>query len=381
VTDPLDLQLPAAPVGLKTDPLKWPPSLQLVGSKALGGAERWFVRFAAALGEAGAPAELGIRRGSDLDRLDPAALGGLPLHRLPFLSVWDPWSRFAVSRLMRQVRPEVVQTYMGRATRLTHLSPRRGPVHIARLGGYYRLAPYRHAHAWIGNTRGLCDWMIRQGLPADRVFHIYNFAEPAHPVADVEVASLRAKMDLPPHAWVLLTPGRLVQVKGHAELLEALATLPAEVAGRPLRLVLLGDGVLRGELERRVSHLGLAERVIFAGWHTDPGPFFRLADLVVFPSLEEETLGNVILEAWAWGRPLVTSLFRGAREIARHGADAWCVPCADPRALAAGIQAVLGDPALAADLVAQGRRRVTAEFGRGAILEQYRDLYCHLTRA
>jgi glycosyltransferase involved in cell wall biosynthesis len=359
----------------------WPPSLQLVGSKALGGAERWFLRFAAALGEIGAPAGVGIRRGSELDRLDPTALGGLPLHRLPFLSVWDPWSRFAVSRLMRQVRPEVVQTYMGRATRLTHLRPGRGPVHIARLGGYYQLAPYRHAHAWIGNTRGLCDWMIRQGLPADRVFHIYNFAEPAFPVADGDVDALRARLELPEDAWVLLTPGRLVPVKGHVALLEALATLPVEVGGRPLRLVLLGDGVLRGELERRAYHLGLAGRVAWAGWHTNPGPFFRLADLVVFPSLEEETLGNVILEAWAWGRPLVTSQFRGAREIARHATDAWCVPCGDPRALAAGIQTVLSDPALAAALVAQGSRRITAEFGRGAIMDQYRNLYRHLTKA
>jgi hypothetical protein len=352
-----------------------------VGSKALGGAERWFIRFAAALGEIGAHADLGVRRGSDLDRLESSVWGGLPLHRLPFLSVWDPWSRLAVSRLIRQVRPEVIQTYMGRATRLTRLSPRRGTVHIARLGGYYRLAPYRHAHAWIGNTRGLCDWMVRHGLPADRVFHIYNFAEPARPVADAEVAALRAEFCLPQDAWVLLTPGRFVLFKGHANLLDALAILPPEVGGRPLRLVLLGDGVLRGDLKRRVHQMGLAGRVIFAGWYTDPGPFFRLADLVVFPSLEEEPFGNVILEAWAWGRPLVTSLFRGAREIARHGTDAWCVPCGDPRSLAAGIQRVLSDPGLAAALVEQGSMRVAAEFGREAIMGQYCALYRHLTGA
>ena len=385
MTDPFRLVPIGASVGLNADPqrvaMSWPPSLQLVGSKALGGAERWFIRFAAALGELGAPAELGIRRDSDLDRLDPQALGGLPLHRLPFLSVWDPWSRLAVSRLIRRVRPEVVQTYMGRATRLTHLDRGCGPVHVARLGGYYQLAPYRHAHAWIGNTRGLCDWMVRQGLPPDRVFHIYNFAEPARSVPEAEVAALRQRLGLPGDAWVLLTPGRFVPVKGHADLLEALAMLPVEIAGRPLRLVLLGDGVLRGELERQADHLGLAGRVVWAGWHTDPGPFFGLADLVVFPSLEEETLGNVILEAWAWGRPLVTSSFRGAREIARHGSDAWCVPCGEPSALAAGIRELLQDPALAGALVAQGARRVTAEFGRGAVLDQYRDLYRYLTRA
>jgi glycosyltransferase involved in cell wall biosynthesis len=363
----------------------WPHSLQLVGSKALGGAERWFIRFAAALGEAGAPADLGFRRGSDLDRLAPRDLGALPQHRLPFLSTWDPWSRLAVSRLIRDIRPEIVQTYMGRATRLTHLRPDprggRGPVHVARLGGYYRLDPYRHAHAWIGNTHGLCDWMVRQGLPASRVFHIYNFAEPARQVPAGEIAALRTDLALPVDAWALLAPGRFVPVKGHADLLEALALLPREIGGRPLRLILLGDGVLRPELERRAAQLGIADRLVWPGWRNDPGPFLRLADLVVFPSLEEETLGNVILDAWAWGRPLVTALFRGAREIARHGEDAWCVPCGDPKALAAGIRTLLNDPDLAAALTARGGQRVTAEFGRGPIMRQYCDLYRRLTGA
>ncbi len=74
-----------------------PSSLQMVGSKALGGAERWFLRFGTALAERGAPAELAIRAGSQLDRVD---LPSLPVHRLPFLTVWDPVSRGAVARLM-----------------------------------------------------------------------------------------------------------------------------------------------------------------------------------------------------------------------------------------------------------------------------------------
>jgi L-malate glycosyltransferase len=368
---------PLSPGGPRVDRPAEPLSLQLVGSKALGGAERWFVRFAAALADRGARAELGIRRGSALEGL----VGDLPLHRLPFLTVWDPWSRAAVSHLIRRIRPDIVQTYMGRATRLTHLKGRGGPVHVARLGGYYRLDPYRHAHAWIGNTRGLCDWMLAQGLPAGRVFHIYNFAEPVRSIPEAEIADLRADLAVPADAWVLLAPGRFVPVKGHCHLIKAMAALPREIAGRPLRLILLGDGPLRGDMERQAERLGIADRLIWPGWRKDPGPYFRLADLVVFPSLEEETLGNVILEAWSWRRPLVTSLFRGAREIARQGEDAWCVPCADAKALGAGIRALLEEPHLAAALVTRGAQRVQAEFGRDAIVGQYLDLYRRLVGA
>lgn len=347
----------------------------MVGSRAMGGAERWFLRFNAALAERGAPAQIAIRNGSELDSVE---LPDLPLHRLPFLTVWDPISRGAVSRLLRQLKPQIVQTYMGRATRLTRISPGAGPVHIARLGGYYALHPYRHAHAWIGNTSGLCDWMVQQGLPADRVFHIYNFVDPTRPVPPGRIAKLRDELGIPAEARVLMTAGRFVPVKGHAHLLDALSRLPPEIGGRPLRLVLLGDGVLATQLREQARQAGVADRIVWAGWQTSPGAYFQLADLVVFPSLDEETLGNVILDAWAWAKPLVTSSFRGAREITRHGEDAWRVPCGDGPALAGGIEAVLRDPKLSAALVERGRERVGSEFGRGPIMDRYLELYRNL---
>jgi len=347
----------------------------MVGSKALGGAERWFTRFCSALAERGAPTELAFRIGSELDSVE---LPDLPVHRLPFLTVWDPVSRGAVARLIRRTKPDIVQTYMGRATRLTRLSSCTGPVHVARLGGYYALHPYRHAHAWIGNTKGLCDWMVQQGLPASRVFHIYNFVDPPRPAEPERIRELRDELGIPADAWVLVTAGRFVPVKGHVNLLEAMSLLPVQIAGRPLRLVLLGEGVLGPRLRDQAAQAGIRERVVWAGWQTDPGPYYQLADLVVFPSLEQETLGNVILEAWIWSKPLVTSRFRGAREIARHGEDAWCVPCGDGPALARAVEEVLRDPALAAALVERGRERAASEFGREPIMDQYLLLYRRL---
>ena len=345
-----------------------PLSLQIIGSKALGGAERWFVRFARALAATGAPAELAIRAGSELADLD---LGPLPVHRLPLRTVWDPWSRRAISRLIAQVKPDIVQTYMGRATRLTRLGPPPaglegaggtagpargpGPVHVARLGGYYALHPYRHAHAWIGNTRGLCDWLIQNGLPAGRGEDLCNFRDPAPPRGSQQS-----------------------RAPGLDTLIAALARLPAVIAERPVRLVLLGDGPLGPALRRQAEGLGIGERIHWAGWQQEPGPYFQLADLVVFPSREEETLGNVILEAWTWDKPLVTTRFRGAREIARHGEDAWCVPCDDAQALAAGIRAVLTDETLRLDLAWAGQARVQAEFARAPIMARYLELYRHL---
>ena len=353
-------------------------SLHIVGSKAMGGAERWFVRFLRSLRSRGHDAEALVRRGYDLAN---GELGEIPFQSLPMRTVWDPLSRYEVGRLVRRSGAPVVQTYMGRATRLTRL-PRHGDqVHLARLGGYYKLDGYRHAHYWIGNTRGLCDYLVENGFPADRVFHIYNFAEPPRVVPDEEQTEIRERFGLSRDDLVLLTPGRFVPVKGHPELLEAISRLPAEVAGRRVRLLLLGDGALGPELRELVRQLRIEDRVVWAGWQSDPAPFYQAADVVVFPSRYNETLGNVVLEAWSHHTPLVTTEFRGAMEIVQAGEDAWRVPCESPGELAAGIRRVAEDPGLQREMVANGVRRLDEDFSERAVMRQYLELYQTLVEA
>ena len=350
-------------------------SLHLIGSKHMGGAERWFARFLPAMQRHGETVEAVVRRGSDIARQLPP---GLPTRHLGFRTVWDPLSRFEVSRLLATSDAPIVQTYMGRATRLTRLPPGGGRVHVSRLGGYYKLDPFLHAHAWIGNTRGLCDWMIRGGLPAAKVYHITNFADPARDVAPEELDALRTDIALADDELLMVTAGRLLDVKGHRYLIDALARLPAELDGRRLRLAILGDGDLMDALAEQARQAGVADRVLLAGWQREPAPWFRLADLVVFPSRDPETLGNVILEAWAYGRPLVCTAFRGAREITRQGEDAWVVPCDDAPALAGGIRTVIDDRALQQRMVAAGLQRIARDFGEAAVIGQYRALYADL---
>lgn len=350
-------------------------SLHIIGSKQMGGAERWFSRFLSAMRRHGEDVSAVVRCGAELAQHH---MGEVPFETLPLRTVWDPLSRYELARLIKRSDAPIVQTYMGRATRLTHLEPGHGKVHLSRLGGYYKLDPFRHAHAWIGNTRGLCDWMIKGGLPLHRVFHITNFAEPARAVADAELEPLRQQLGLRADDWLMVTAGRLIDVKGQRFLVEAMSRLPEQVGGRRLRLVVLGEGDLRAPLQQQARQLGVNGRITWAGWQHDPAPWFALADMVVFPSRDAETLGNVILEAWAYGKPLVATAFRGAREIARHGEDAWIVPCDDSAALAKGIEAVVLDADLRRHIVSRGLARIRDDFSEAAIISQYRALYSQL---
>lgn len=348
-------------------------TLHLIGSKTLGGAERWFIRFTRALAGLGEPTHALVRRGSQLVSVD---WGQVVLGELTMRTVWDPISRLEVRRAVRRITPDLVQTYMGRATRLTHLRGR--PLHLARLGNYYDLGGYRHCDAWIGNTRGICDYLIRAGFPAERVHLIYNFVDLPPPAPPEALAALRRQWSIPADAWVLIAPGRFTPIKGFDDLLQGFARLAPAIDGRRCVLLLLGEGPLRQELELLAGRLDIGERVRFTGWQTDPGPYYDLADLVVFPAKPGEPFGNVLIETWGHGRPLLASEFLGAQEVTRHGEDAWRVPCEDPDALARGMALLLTDRALREGLAEQGRRRATEDFSSQAILAQYRGLYRQL---
>jgi L-malate glycosyltransferase len=348
-------------------------SLQLIGSKTFGGAERWFQRFSLALNALGHPVDVGVRRGQELDG---DHWGALARHPLAMRTVWDPLSRHEVSRLVQRLRPDIVQTYMGRATRLTHLPLHGDAVHVSRLGGYYKPDGFRHAHAWVGNTRGICDYLIQAGFPAERVFHIYNFADLPAPGPAPE--GLKARLGIPQDAWVLMTPGRFVPFKGHRFLLEALAQLPEEIAGRPLWQVILGDGPLKQALHEQAQSSAIDRRIVWTGWQLDPDPYYRLADLIIFPSTRAEPFGNVIIEAWGYAKPLVTSASMGAEEIAHHGEDAWVFPCEDPAGLAESIRQALEDESARLEVAQAGYRRAAQEFDRQPIMQQYIELYRHL---
>ena len=354
-------------------------SMHLLGSHELGGADRFFVRLVHALNRAGHPAMAVLRRDSPVvQQLD----AGVAQVHLPFASKWDLYTQWRVQRLIREHRPAVVQSYMGRATRLTRVPPGAPSVHVARLGGFYRIdGYYEHADAWVGNTRAICDHLVAHGLPPQRVFRIGNFVETPRTVSDTERAALRRQLALPDEALVVLALGRLLQKKGFIDLLEAFAQLPPRHEQRTLVLVIAGDGVEAARLKAAAQRLGIAERVRWAGWQNDTAPWYGLADLFVCPS-RHEPLGNVILEAWTHRLPVVTTRNEGARELVSEDVDALTAPLQDPAGLADALRRALAlGPAGRARLAEAGHATVQQHHGEAAVVAAYLALYRDLAAA
>jgi L-malate glycosyltransferase len=351
-------------------------SIHVLGSHELGGADRFYIRLIEALTRAGHPCLAVLRPNSPVVPLLPPQIEQV---HLPLASKWDILSRWRLTRLIAARDPDVVQTYMGRATRLTRLPKGSRALHVARLGAYYKIdGYYRHAHAWVGNTRDICDYMVRKGLPAERVFYIGNFVPAPRAVPPDELDALRAQLGLPADAQVVFALGRMVHKKGFDILLQAFARLPEHVAGRPLRLVIAGDGPEHAEWVQLGRSLGLQGRVRWAGWQNDTAPFYALADVFVCPS-RREPLGNVILEAWRNRLPVLSTRNEGAGVLIEHGVNGLLTPLDDASALAEGLTQLLAmDRAQRARLAEAGHATLQRDHDEGAVLAAYLRLYTTL---
>ncbi|PIE82742.1 MAG: glycosyl transferase [Candidatus Contendobacter odensis] len=352
-------------------------SAHIIGGEALGGAELFYARFINALLARQYPVLAVTAPGSQVGRL----VGTDAVQaKIPMRGVWDVLSRWQISQLLCQYQPEIVQTYMGRATRLTHVPPGRRPVHIARLGGYYNPHGYRHAHAWVVNSAGIRSHLIQHGFPEHRIFLVSNFVAPCHPSSADELGQLRCELSIPDDALIVTTVGRLHPVKGFENLLAAFAKVPAQIHDRPVYLVVVGDGPLATQLLQYAEQLGISHRVRWPGWRNDAGRFQELAHLCVCSSIQEG-LGNIILESWARRRAMLSTCAQGPADTITDREDGWLVPVGQPAAFASAIEHLLRDDALRYQLAENGHRTLISRHSEKTIVNDYLAMYQQLLMA
>ena len=152
----------------------------------------------------------------------------------------------------------------------------------------------------------------------------------------------------------------LADYKGIDVLLRAFRVL---LANEDIRLVLAGDGSLRGELEALAGTLGIRDRTVFLGTKTpsEVATLLRGCELLVLPS-REESFGIVLIEAMASRKPVVASAVGGIREVIEHEISGILVEPENPEALAAAMRRVLTDGDLRKTIAANGYSRVVDRF-------------------
>jgi len=352
------------------------PSIHILGSRQYGGADQFYVRLIRALQQEGQEVIPINRTGSPVAKA--LEENGPEQVHLPLFSQWDQWSAWQIRRIIDRYQPCVVQTYMGRATRLTRVDPKSEAVHIARLGGFYKIdGYYRHAHAWIGNTRAVCDYLVSKGLPSDRIFQIGNFVPDPVRVSEQFRRELREDHGVTPTHLVFLALGRLIEKKGFSDLLQAFAKLEPEYKGHPLLLMIAGKGDEERKLKSLCASLGLNARVRWLGWRS-PEELYVVADYFVCPS-RHEPLGNVILEAWSYGLPVISTRTDGARELIDDDQSGLLCAADNPDDLAHRMRdAISLSDKFRKELIHTGYLRIQQRHSRAAVVKAYLDLYQYL---
>jgi glycosyltransferase involved in cell wall biosynthesis len=336
--------------------------LQVIAGAERGGAEAYFVRLCQALAGAGIPQHIVMR--PNAGRRQALENVGLPIAEAPFGGRLDRQTRKRLAAEIAAFKPDIVMSYMSRASRFVPAAGRSGGyVTIGRLGGYYDLKYYRHLDHLVCNTRDLVDYVVHEGWPRERAHHVPNFVvdHQAPPAA-------RRPLRTPEDAPLIFALGRLHRNKAFDVLLRALAELPEHY------LWLAGDGPQRQALKSLAEEVGVTDRVRFLGWRDDPAPYYAAGDVFVLPS-RHEPLGNVMLEAWMHARPVVATESQGPCEIVESDSEALLVAVDDPAALAAAIRSVTDDPDRAAQLAQAGRAAYERDYTPAIAVARHRALF------
>lgn len=188
-------------------------------------------------------------------------------------------------------------------------------------------------------------------------------------------SAVRAELEVPQGAALVVTVTRLAPQKDLTTMLEALSRLEREAV-----LAVVGEGPLETELRSAADGLGISERVRFTGFRIDAPDIIAAADAFCMSSTWE-AVALAAQEAVLLGVPVVATAVGGLVELIEDGVSGRLVPPRDPDALAAALEDVLADPQRGLEFAAEAKRRSERTFSKDAMLDRLERAYLEAARA
>jgi lipopolysaccharide/colanic/teichoic acid biosynthesis glycosyltransferase len=307
----------------------------------------------------------------------------------------DVWALITLYRLMRREKAQIVHTHTAKAGFLGRLAARLAGVpvvihtyHGHVLRGYYgpfttsllrrmERALARITDRIIAVSEQVKRDLVAYGIARDDQITVIPLGFDLAPFLDgaAHRGAFRRELGLDDDLRLVGIVGRLFPIKNHRLFLDAAAQVASEDGAA--RFVIVGDGVLRREMEEHARRLGMADRVIFTGWRHDLPRIYPDLDVLVVSSKNEGTPVSAI-EAMASGCPVVATRVGGLPDMVEDGETGYLVPSGDATALANGILRLLRDRARAHRIGATARTWIRDRFRVKRLVADVEALYTEL---
>jgi len=313
----------------------------------------------------------------------------------PLITIPDrgPWDWQVVRRLRRLCQAKQVTIWHGhdyKSNLLGLLLRRFHPMrlvttvhgwvrHTRRTPLYYRLdrwclPRYERVFCVSEDLQAEC---LAAGVAPERCELLENAIDVSEYKRQRTITEAKTLLGLPTSGKLIGSVGRLSAEKGFDNLIRALADLLTR--GHDLHLLIVGEGDDRPRLESMLATLQLQSRVHLVGWQADVRPYFEAMDIFALSSLREG-LPNVVLEAMAFGVPVVATRVAGVPRLLSQGRIGSLVEPGDIRGLAEAIQELLRNPGLRAEYATSGRETVHSRYSFSRRMQRLAQAYDRLLR-
>src|SRR3989344_3869295 len=273
------------------------------------------------------------------------------IHHVAFKSLADFSAYSKLFQLMRAINPYAVVSNLFFTNTVVRIAAFFSPVRISIREGnvptekglfakIVDLILSLRTHSIIANSG-----RVKDSIPfvfATKVL-LYNGIGDEFFIENSERNRMRDALGIKRNEPMVLIVASVTPKKGHRYALEALSFLSPQE--RTLRLVIVGEGGMRTELEEYAHTLGLKEHILFLGNRTDIRELLSASDIFLLPSLWEG-MPNVLLEAMAAGIPSIATNVGGVSEVVTNEEKGYLVPAQDARAIARTLSLLLQNPEL-----------------------------------
>jgi glycosyltransferase involved in cell wall biosynthesis len=305
-----------------------------------------------------------------------AAKDGVDVVDLSMRGEWDLGAAWRLRRLIRVRGAGLVHAHDAHAhalgwmatTGLTDVSlvaARRVDFEVSRSPFSRRkcLSPRVH---YLAISNGVRDVLLRGGVAADRISVVASGVDPERFSFRVPRGTMRRELGIAGEAPVVGTVGSLVDHKGHRYLIDA---APLVLERFPsAEFVIVGEGKLRRDLERRIREKKLERKIHLAGYRRDMETFLSSFDVFALSS-HLEGLCTSVIDAMLFRLPIVGTRTGGVPDLVRDGETGLLVEPKDPGALARAIVRLLANQELGSRLGTAARKRALGYFTSGAMVE------------